>query len=386
VILALLLRDRHRDEPHSGKLAAVRRAAEHLELAGDSRHLVEFLVSDDLQMSKLASAAADARAIEGFAAYLNKASLFHSFTTEEHLKALCLLTLATIDAEGALTPARADALWQLYVATYGHLTRAYGDELIDASTLKRTTLNASRPSTVSEHDLAEFLVGLPKRYLTMFEPRSIYEHVRVCRNLSPDDVHCFLQKAGGALWELTVVTLDKPFLFSNICGVLAYLDMDILSGQAVTSRRGAVLDLFRFHDPEGLLDRSDPKALLTDVIAERIDVRSLLDGKQTVAARASATSDTPVIAVDNSASVRFTIVEIVVRDAPGVLYRISRALSTFRCEIEMVVISTEGAKAHDIFHVMKGGAKLAPEDTPALVRALEASLVEEGQGSRPGTA
>jgi [protein-PII] uridylyltransferase len=216
---------------------------------------------------------------------------------------------------------------------------------------------------------------LPKRYLTL---RSIYEHVRVCRNLSAEDVHCFLQKAGGGLWELTVVTLDKPSLFSNICGVLAYLDMDILSGQAVTSPGGAVLDLFRFHDPEGLLERSDPKTLLTDVIAERIDVRSLLDGKQALAASAPATPAPPVINVDNGASVRFTIVEIVAQDAPGVLYRISRALSVFRCEIEMVVISTEGSKAHDIFHVTKGGTKLTPPETPAL-----ADAIEEARALRP---
>ncbi len=86
--------------------------------------------------------------------------------------------------------------------------------------------------------------------MTLFDPESIYEHVRLCRDITADDVHCFLKRVGGA-WELTVATLDKPFLFSNVCGVLSFLGMDILSGQALTGPRGLVLDLFRFNDPQG---------------------------------------------------------------------------------------------------------------------------------------
>jgi UTP:GlnB (protein PII) uridylyltransferase len=50
------------------------------------------------------------------------------------------------------------------------------------------------------------------------------------------------------------------------------------------------------------------------------------------------------------------VLEIVAKDAPGLLYRVSHALSTFHCEIEMVVISTEEGKAVDVFHVKKDGS------------------------------
>jgi len=375
LVLALLMRDGQAGQPSDSRLAAVRQVCDHLELAADSRRLVEFLVSDDLRMSTLAEAVSDPRAVETFAAYLNKMALFSSFTTEEHLKALCLLTRATIDAEGALTPERSDALGHFFDATYSHLTKAYGDELIDAATVRRTALNTSRPSSLLEQDLADFLTGLPRRYLTLFDPPSIYEHVRVCRNMGADEVHSFLRKTGGALWELTVATLDKPFLFSNVSGVLAYLDMDILSGQAMTSSKGVVLDVFRFHDHEGLLERSDPKPLLNDVIAGRVDVSKLFEGKDGGGHRSVVDQLSPVVAVDNRSSARFTIVEILARDAPGLLYRISRALSGSGCAIEMVVIATESGKAHDVFHVLKDGAKVAEAEESALTRALEAAVV-----------
>jgi UTP:GlnB (protein PII) uridylyltransferase len=43
-----------------------------------------------------------------------------------------------------------------------------------------------------------------------------------------------------------VATLDKPFLFSNICGVLSSFGMNILRGHALTNPNGLVLDVFQF--------------------------------------------------------------------------------------------------------------------------------------------
>ena len=47
-----------------------------------------------------------------------------------------------------------------------------------------------------------------------------------------------------------VVTLDKPYLFSNICGVLSSFGMNILRGHALTNPNGLVLDVFQFTDDE----------------------------------------------------------------------------------------------------------------------------------------
>ena len=58
----------------------------------------------------------------------------------------------------------------------------------------------------------------------------------------------------GNAWELTVVTLDKPFLFSNISGVLSSFGMDILRGHAMTNPNGLVLDVFQFADQERFLE------------------------------------------------------------------------------------------------------------------------------------
>jgi [protein-PII] uridylyltransferase len=367
LVLALLLRDANAGASPEAKAAAARTICDHLELTADSRRLVEFLFNDDLRMTTVAPD--DPAAVAAFVAYLDGTSLLSTYTTEEHLKMLSVMTLVTLDAAGILTSSHVARLERLFAGTYDQLTKAYGDQLIDEKTVTQAELNTHRPATITEGELVAFLAGMPKRYLTLVDAQSVYEHVRVCRNMEAGDVHCLLKKVGGGQWELTVATLNKPFLFSNICGVLAHLGMDILSGQAMTSPSGVVLDGFRFHDPEGLLDRSDPKPLITDVVAGRVDVETLLSTRPADSGRASPRV-APVITLDNGASSRYSVIEIVAPDANGLLYRVSRALSACGCVIDMVVISTEGGKAHDIFHVLKNGAKVADAEEPIVTRTL----------------
>jgi [protein-PII] uridylyltransferase len=77
---------------------------------------------------------------------------------------------------------------------------------------------------------------------------------------------------------------------------------------------------------------------------------------------------------DNDSSHRYTILEIVADDVPGLLYRVSRALSGFGCEVDLVLISTEADKAIDVFHMRKSGAKLTDSDQLALTEHLERAI------------
>src|SRR2546426_1952004 len=130
--------------------------------------------------------------------------------TEEHLKMLCLLTLVDVEAVSpeTMTPWREELLWRLYVDTYNHLTLGYGDELIDRSQSDLSELLAHRPSNVSEAEITRFVEGLPRRYLRLFAPETIYRHVQLSRDIQPDHVHAALEPKGAA-WEVTVVTLDN---------------------------------------------------------------------------------------------------------------------------------------------------------------------------------
>jgi [protein-PII] uridylyltransferase len=365
--LSLLLSDnsaaRNTNDPKQSVRDA-QRALDLLDLPGDARQTVEFLLRNQVQMSLIAFGqdTSDPSVIGKFV---------EIFNTEERLKMLCLMTVADLSASGpdAFTPWKAELLWRLFVDTYNHMTMTYGDEVIDTHDAALSALNANRPHDISEAEMSTFLKGLPRRYLTLFEPEQIYRHVRLARDIKADDVHYFLNKKSD-VWELTVITLDKRFLFSNVCGVLSYFGFDILRGHALTSRTGLIVDVVQFSDRKGCLVKPQLDPLLSDAVAGRVDISAMLrdqrDSEAPVDPRTS-----PVIYFDNESSSRYTILELVADDAPGLLHRISRIISERGCAVDLVLISTEGGRAIDVFHLRKGESKLNDSDELALTEDFE---------------
>jgi [protein-PII] uridylyltransferase len=187
-------------------------------------------------------------------------------------------------------------------------------------------------------------------------------------------VHASLEKHAD-IWELSVVTLDRPFLFSNISGVLSYFGMDIHRAQAMTTPAGLVLDVFEFSDLEQFLAQNAGGAaeiyrVLQAVVSGAVDVTELLRGKQRSMLYRRRQPVPPVIHVDHEHSEKYTVLEIVADDAIGLLYRISRGLSHLGCDLDLALISTEGKKAIDVLHVTKGGNKLSSSDEVALRQEL----------------
>lgn len=376
LVFALLLHDvgKWRDEEHAPESVRMAgEALERLQLPPEARDTVLFLIRHHLQMSIVAFRrdTDDPQIVREFAQLVG---------TEDRLKMLCLLTLADIEAVNpeTLTPWKEELVWRLYVDTYNHLTQRYGDELIERNQAGLVELLAGRPSDVPEAEITRFLEGMPQRYLQLFPRDAIYRHVRLARDIRPDEVHLSLEPA-DSIWTLAVVTLDKPFLFSNICGVLSSFGMNILRGQAMTNPHGLVLDVFQFSDDERFLALNrDAHAqvlhVLQDVVSGRVDVTTLLRGREQGLQARLASRVTPIVRTDNDASDRYTILDIVAGNAIGLLYRISRVMSQHGCDVDLVLISTEGERAIDVFHITRGGAKLTGAEQHALTSDLERTL------------
>jgi len=375
LVLALLLHDvgKWRDDDHA--LESVRMAEEvvaRLDLSAEQRETVLFLIRHHLRMSLVAFRrdTEDPDIVKDFASFIG---------TEDRLKMLCLMTLVDVEAVSpeTLSAWKEELLWRLYVDTYNHLTQRYGDELIERNQAELDHVLRRRPEDLSEGEITGFLEGLPQRYLQLFSRDAIYRHVRLARDIKPDEVHLFLQSDGN-VWTLAVVTLDKPFLFSNICGVLSSFGMNILRGHALTNPNGLVLDVFQFTDDEQFLKlngngQSQVLHVLEDVVSGRSDVTARLRGRERSVLKGVARFS-PVVRADNSASARYTILDIVASNGLGLLYRISRVISQHGCEVDLVLIATEGEKAIDVFHITKSGVKLTDPEQQALTSDLQRTL------------
>jgi [protein-PII] uridylyltransferase len=385
LVLALLLhdvgkwRDGDRDIDHDVEsVRLAERLLDQLALPEATRETVLFLIRHHLAMSQVAFRrdTEDPEIVRDFARLVG---------TEDRLKLLCLVTLADVASVSpdTLTRWKEELLWRLYVDAYHYATVQYGDDLIERTLAAVEECIARRPPDLRAAEVASFLEGLPRRYLQLFDRRTVYEHIRLARNIHPREVHLRLAPAETA-WELTVVTLDKPMLFSNICGVLSSFGMDILRGHAMTSTSGLVLDVFQFSDAERFL-AANPEAsdvilhALEDVVAGRSTAAERLRGRRHgLSRRRAPAAVAPIVRADGDASRRYTVLEIVAADEPGLLYRISRAIASNGCAIDLVLIATEGHRAVDVFHITKDGVKLTAPEQQTLARHLH-GLLEENE-------
>jgi [protein-PII] uridylyltransferase len=378
--LALLFHDvgKWREADHAQESVRLTQSAlDRLELPDEERATIEFLIREHLQMSQVAFRrdAEDPQVASRFAELVG---------TEEHLKLLCLLTFADVGAVSpdTLTPWKEELLWRVYVDSYNRLTLGYADHLLEGDPAGVSVLIAGRPADITEQELVAFLEGLPRRYLTTFGLGAVYRHVRLARDIKPNQVHTFLENH-DEVWELTLVTLDKPFLFSNVSGVLSYFGMDIHRGQAMTTPDGLVLDVFEFSDEEGFLRQNaaatiEISRMLEQVVAGSVDVSSLLKGRERSLKNRHRVRQPPVAHFDNEHSRKFTVLEIVADDAPGLLHRITRVLSAEGCDLHLALIATEGKRAIDVLHVTRAGAKLTEAEQESLARGLT-HVLEAGE-------
>ena len=206
---------------------------------------VLFLIGSHLELS--AALRRDIFNPETVAAFADKVG------TPERLKMLCLLTYADIKAVNpeALTPWKAENVWQLYMGAENYLNRSADQRVhADVNDEKLARLRSLAPVTSSK--FKGFLEGFPQRYLLVHSAEEVMRHMAMADELGTDPVQVEL-KRGRHWYELTLVTSDRPFLFAKLAGRAGGLGHEHREGQRV-------LEPGRNGGRHALLHRSLPDA------------------------------------------------------------------------------------------------------------------------------
>jgi [protein-PII] uridylyltransferase len=300
--------------------------------------------------------------------------------TPERLKMLTLLTYADIKAVNpdALTPWKAENVFQLYIAAFNYLNHSVDERLrADAEDTHLAQIRTLVPTAGKK--LKTFLEGFPKRYLATYSATDVLAHMEMAGRLGSDPIQLLLER-GRHWFELTLVTNDRPALFAAVTGVLAAWGMNIVKANAFSNQAGTVVDAFYFTDRFRTLELNLQewerfKRSIIGVLTGEIDLDRML--RDRLRAEQPGTAKIKVdtkIEFDDSCSSRSTLVQVIAQDRPGLLHRIGSCLSEEKCNIEIALIDTEGQVAIDVFYLTSNGEKLRPEHQKRVENALLESL------------
>jgi [protein-PII] uridylyltransferase len=369
--LTLLLHDTGKGVPGvnhvEASLEIAGRCLDRLDVDAGERATVLFLIANHLEMS--AQLRRDIFNPETVAAFAEKVG------TPERLKMLCLLTYADIKAVNpeALTPWKAENVWQLYIGAANYLNRSADQRVHDASGEKLARLRSLAPVTGAK--FREFVEGFPQRYLRVHSAEEVMRHMEMAEQFGHDPVQVDL-KRGRHWYELTLVTKDRPSLFATLTGVLAAWGMNIVKANAFSNQAGTVVDTLYFTDRFRTLELNLSewdrfKRSIAAVLAGEADLDKMLRDRQ----RGEKSAKVKVVVAtridfDNESSSTSTLLQVIAQDRPRLLHRISSCLSQQKCNIEIALIDTEGQMAIDAFYLTSAGKKLTGEHQKKVEKAL----------------
>jgi [protein-PII] uridylyltransferase len=315
----------------------------------------------------------------------------------EALADLYLLTVADLSTTSptSMTSWKACMLDELYLATDRSLAGNTEAELRSARAAASVLDAALALPAASDADrdarrafVPEYLASMPERYLLSNAPDAIASHAELARKHRGRTVSVALVPSRHPeAAEICVIAADRPGLLASITAALAASRLEVHAAQ-INSRilaDGSIeaVDLFWVRDRgEGV--EGVARALsglvrdLDAVIVGRVTPAELAHkrGRTALSGRATPAVRTQV-SIDDRASPRHTVIEVLTRDRPGLLHAVSDALYRLGLSIAVAKINTEGTRVADVFYVSEAdGGKVGPGKRSAEVRERILSVLE----------
>jgi [protein-PII] uridylyltransferase len=243
--------------------------------------------------------------------------------------------------------------------------------LAERSVASQVDIDAERVAVVSaevwrhDPDGAAFVASMPMRYLLATPPLSIATHARVARERRSRVVAVGLGPThpSRADSEVCVVARDRPGLLARIAAALAASRLEVSAAhvhtRACRDGREAV-DVFFVRGlggPESVERKvAAVERDLIELCEDRISASELLAKRLGEAAPWAARKTPDVrtrVVFDECTSPHATIIEVIAKDEPGLLFRLARALEEASLGITFSKINTEGTKVADVFYVQE---------------------------------
>ncbi len=301
----------------------------------------------------------------------------------ERLKLLLVLTVVDIRAVGPGTwnSWKAQLITELYrgaeeLLRLGHKQQGRSERIAAAQQALAVRLDWDKDI------LEQYFRKLPAAYWIAESEDVAEQNARLVAKAEASDDNLSIEIAPDAERGATLVTIymaDHPGLFYRLAGAVDMAGANVIDARIHTSRDGMALDNILVQNPQGgMFD--DPgqvarlETAIRDALANKHKLRDRLEKRPLPHPRADAFHIEPVVLIDNSASNRYTVIEVNALDRPALLNGLADALFQAKATIRSAHIATYGERAVDTFYVTDlFGEKIANANR---LKALQKYLLE----------
>ena len=384
LFVAMLLHDiakgKKGDHSENGSLIASK-ICPRLGLNKEETKMVEWLVLHHLLMSKTAFRyeLGDPKVIKNFAKQVRSI---------DKLKSLLALTVADIrgvgpdvwnDWKGAL-------IKELYIKTYDLLKPPQEISKITEplKSSKELLIRYLNNKGVNDLDIKTYCSKFYNNYWGTFNLPSVVNHYEIFTSMKnySKKLEIYLSNDSKLkATELLVITPDHHGLFSQISGLVASSGYDIVSAKIITRSDGYALDTFFLQNKERkpISDINLRKKLIETItkgLEGNFNIEKALNIKwKEIPARFRAVKAPIRVIIDNKTSDQYTILDIKCKNAPGVLYKITKIITSLGLQINTANVSTYGDRVVDIFYLKNAfGSKV---DDNTTIEKVKNSILEE---------
>jgi [protein-PII] uridylyltransferase len=241
--------------------------------------------------------------------------------------------------------------------------------------------------------IEHFVSGLPERYFYANDPEAIVDHALFAQAAQSRAASIRQAAISHPYFELWVVADDRPGLLANITATLSHSKLKVRSAQVYSwigqDGNSRSLDIFWVRGPEDAeraerllprLERELEKAIENPLEPEELERRALAGTRSSAVSRMRVVTE---VNVDNKSASNYTVIEVISRDRPGLLFVLSHTLQQAGLSIWFAKINTEGERVIDVFYVSDAQRKklVAPGEIVRVQQAIVSAVERLDAGS-----
>ncbi len=283
--------------------------------------------------------------------------------TMDKLNYLLVLTICDIKAVGPKiwNDWKKALIHELYIKVSSNIlskkiSNSKGDKILTKELLYKELLNRKWDEKQINNYCAKFNIN----YWKTFNIEAINKHLNIFNNMLRSEKKYKLQisftKKLNAT-ELIVIAPDHYGLFSKIVGIVTSCGFDIFSAKIFTCNDGFAVDTFFLQDKykNGIIEQRIIDRFLKS-LSEGLEGKynfeiEIKNRWKEIPKRFRDIRVPSRVFLDNDVSSHFTVIEINCKNAPGVLYTITKKIVDLGIQINSATISTYGNRVIDIFYI-----------------------------------